>query len=278
MDSCNITSMIFDTHCHGYWKGLAHREEEVLQNMRTEGVMRSVQIGTDLESSRQALDLSRRWGSDTWCAIGLHPSNCQKYSGNSVDEWMEKLELLIPGNHEKVVGIGETGLDYFHLMRNNREEQKQMQQSFFRAHASLALRLDLPLIVHTRDAAKDTLALIKSAGIHRAIIHCFSEDLQFANDLLAWSDEVYFSFSGILTYKNAVAVQQAAHSLRLDRILIETDAPFLVPQAARERFSTNEPAFVRHVLDYLKSLRNEPPDVVEQMVWENSHSAFRIAE
>jgi len=245
--------------------------------MCSEGVTRSVQIGTDLESSRQALALARRWGRDTWCSIGLHPSDCQKYSGDSVDEWIEKLESLMPGNRDKVVGVGETGLDYYHLTRNNQEEQKQIQQNFFRAHAALALRLDLPLIVHMRDAVEDTLALIKNAGIKRAIIHCFSEDLRFAQDLLSWSDEIYFSFSGILTYKKADAVQHAARSLRLDRILIETDAPFLVPQAVRERFSTNEPAFVRHVLDYLKSLRNEPPDVVEQTVWENSNRVFRIA-
>lgn len=270
--------MIFDTHCHGYWEGLAHREEEVRRNMHSAGVMRSVQIGTDLESSRQALDLACRWGRDTWCTAGVHPTDCQRFSANSIKESIEDLEKLALANRDKIVGIGESGLDYFHLTRDNREAQKEMQHSFFRAHADLALRLDLPLIVHTRDAAQDTLALIKSSGIRQAIIHCFSEDLQFAKDLLAWSDEIYFSFSGILTYKNAVAIQQAARSLRLDRILVETDAPFLVPQAVRGKFDTNESAFVRHVLDYLKSLRDEPSDVVEQKVWENSNRVFRIAE
>jgi TatD DNase family protein len=270
--------MIFDTHCHGYWKGLAHREEEVLQNMHSAGVMRSVQIGTDLESSRQVVALARRWGSDTWCAVGVHPTDCQRFTINSIEESIENLQKLVLANRDKIVGVGETGLDYFHLTSNNREAQKEMQQSFFRAHADLALRLDLPLIVHTRDAAEDTLSLIKSAGIRRAIIHCFSEDLQFAKDLLAWSDEIYFSFSGILTYKNAVAVQNAARSLRLDRILVETDAPFLVPQAVRGKFDTNESAFVRHVLDYLKSLREEPSDVVEQTVWGNSNRVFRITD
>jgi TatD DNase family protein len=275
-ESCNITGMIFDTHCHGYWKGLAHREEEVLRNMHAVGVMRSVQIGTDLESSRQVVDLARRWGSDTWCAVGLHPADCQRFPVNSIEESMVNLEKLVLANRDKIVGVGETGLDYFHLTSNNREAQKEIQQSFFRAHAALALRLDLPLIVHTGNAGEDTLSLIKSAGICRAIIHCFSEGLQFAEDLLAWSDEIYFSFSGILTYKNAAAVQHAARSIRLDRILVETDAPFLVPQAVRGKFDTNESAFVRHVLDYLKSLRDEPSDIVEQTVWENSNRVFRI--
>jgi TatD DNase family protein len=153
-----------------------------------------------------------------------------------------------------------------------------MQQIYFRAHADLALRLDLPLIVHTRNAAEDTRRLIQGFGVRRAIIHCFSEGLRFANDLLSWSDEIYFSFSGILTYKNAAAVQDAARSIRLDRLLIETDAPFLVPQAVRNKFKTNESAFVRYVLDYLKSLREEASDVVEQTVWENSNRVFCIPE
>jgi TatD DNase family protein len=270
--------MIFDTHCHGYWKGLAQREAEVRRNMDSAGVMRSVQIGTDLEHSRQAVDLARRWGDNTWCTIGMHPTDCQQYSQQEVDAYMEKLEELIQSNRDKVVGVGETGLDYFHLIRKFRDAQKQTQQNFFRAHAALALRLDLPLIVHMRDAAKDMLSLIKSSGIKRAVIHCFSEDLPFAEELMAWSDEIYFSFSGILTYKKAVNVQNAARSLPLGRILVETDAPFLVPQAVRDQFDTNEPAFVRHVLDYLKNLRNEPPDVVEQTVWENSHRVFGIKE
>jgi TatD DNase family protein len=270
--------MIFDTHCHGYWEGLAHREEEVRRNMHSAGVLRSVQIGTDLESSRQALDLARRWGRDTWCTVGVHPTDCQRFSINSIEESSDNLERLVVANRDKIVGIGESGLDYFHLTRDNREAQIEMQHSFFRAHADLALRLDLPLIVHTRDAAGDTLNLIKRFGIRRAIIHCFSEDLQFAQDLLSWSDEIYFSFSGILTYKNAVAIQQTARSLRLDRILVETDAPFLVPQAVRGKFGTNESAFVRHVLDYLKGLREEPSDVVEQKVWENSNRVFRITD
>lgn len=269
--------MIFDTHCHGYWKGLNHREDEVRANMRAAGVARSVQIGTDLQSSQWALDLARRWGADTWCTAGVHPTDCQDTSADAAEAHVQALERLLRGNGDKVVGIGETGLDYFHLTRGSRDAQKRVQQDFFRAQAALALRVDLPLVVHTRDAAKDTVALIRETGIRRAIIHCFSEDLEFARQLLAWSEEIYFSFSGILTYPNAAAIQNAARSLPLDRILVETDAPFLVPQAVRNAQRTNESAFVRHVMDFLKTLRAEPSDVVEQAVWENSHRVFRIA-
>jgi TatD DNase family protein len=270
--------MIFDTHCHGYWRGLAHRQDEVRRNMQSAGVVRSVHIGTDLARSRDSLALAREWGAGTWCTAGVHPTGCQDQPEDSAPGYMEQLEKLAQINRDKVVGIGETGLDYFHTTRDNKEAQKKVQQAFFRAHAALALQLDLPLIIHTRDAATDTIALIKESGITRAVIHCFSENEAFARELMAWSGEIYFSFSGILTYKRSVAVQDAARSLPLNRILVETDAPFLVPQAVREAFSINEPAFTMHVMDSLKTLRGEPEDVVEQTVWQNSNRFYKIAD
>jgi TatD DNase family protein len=271
-------NMIFDTHCHGYWRGLAHRRDEVRRNMQSAGVVRSVHIGTDIARSRDSLALARDWGADTWCTAGFHPTGCQDQPEDSAPGYMEQLEEIIQGNRDKIVGIGETGLDYFHTTRDKKEAQKKAQQAFFRSHAALALRLDLPLIIHTRDAAADTIALIKESGIKRAVIHCFSENEAFARELMAWSGEIYFSFSGILTYKRSVAIQDAARSLPLDRILVETDAPFLVPQAVPDAFSTNEPAFTRHTMDFLKSLRGEPGDAVEQAVWKNSNRFFRISD
>jgi TatD DNase family protein len=268
--------MIFDTHCHAYWKGLADRQTELRSNMRAEGVLRSVQIGTGWEGSQAALALSREWGADTWCTAGIHPTGCQDLPLDSARELTERFAGLIQANRDKVVGIGETGLDYFHVTRGKEAEQKQTQLVFFCAQAELALQLDLPLIIHTRDAADDTLALIKSCGIRRAVIHCFSENLSFAHELLAWSEEIYISFSGILTYRKAQGVQDTARALRLDRILVETDAPFLVPQPMRDQFSVNEPAFTRHVMEYLKTLRSEPGDAVEQAVWDNSNLFYRV--
>jgi TatD DNase family protein len=268
--------MIFDTHCHGYWNGLVHRQDEVLRNMRAEGVTRSVQIGTGLDRSRQALALSRNWGHDTWCAAGVHPSSCQELPASSAPELMAQFEELIRANRDKMVAVGETGFDYFHVTRGKEAPQKQAQRAFFAAQAELALRLNLPLVIHTRDAAADTIALIKEHGVQRAVIHCFSEDLAFAHELMRWSGEIYFSFSGILTYTRAIPVQEAARALPLNRILVETDAPYLVPQVLRDKFTTNEPAFTRHIMDFLKTLRSEPVEMVEQTVWENSNTFFRI--
>jgi TatD DNase family protein len=268
--------MIFDTHCHAYWNSLANRHPELRANMHAEGVLRSVQIGTGWETSQAALSLSREWSADTWCTAGIHPTGCQDLPQDTARKLMELFAGLVKANPDKVVGIGETGLDYYHLTRGKESNQKQTQLVFFRAQAELAQELDLPLIIHTRDAAEDTVALIKALGIKRAVIHCFSENLAFAQELLEWSGEIYFSFSGILTYRKSQGVQDAASALKLDRILVETDAPFLVPQPMRDQSSVNEPAFTRHVLECLKMLRSEPGDAVEQAVWDNSNRFYRI--
>jgi TatD DNase family protein len=268
--------MIFDTHCHGYWNGLNNRQSEVRKSMRAASVGRSVHVGVDWELSRMALELARNWGDQTWCSVGLHPTSCQELPASSAQDWAERFERLVRRNRDKVVAIGEIGLDYYHLTPGKEAVQKETQQEFFRAQTALSLQLDLPVIIHSRNAAGETLSLLKECGIERAVIHCFSENLVFAQDLLSWSDEVYFSFSGILTYKNAAAVQNAARNLPLGRILVETDAPFLVPQAVRDSFTINEPAFVRHVMDHLKTLRSESGDMVERKVWENSNRFFRL--
>ena len=268
--------MIIDTHCHAYWEELAAREGEVRKNMLAAGVTHSVQIGANLETSRLALELADRWGFGTWCTAGIHPTDCQDLAVESTDNIARELEALFLGRRDKVVGIGETGLDYYHLTKGKEVAQKETQHAFFSAQAALAQRLDLPLVIHSRDAAEDTVRLIRENGVKRAVIHCFSQDLRFAEELREWSDEIFFSFSGVLDYKSAAAIQEAARKLPLDRILVETDSPFLVPQAVRNKTHVNEPAFTRHVMDFLKTLRYEPPEVIENTIWENSHRFFRI--
>jgi len=268
--------MIFDTHSHAYWRGLEHREDEVRANMSAAGVCGSIQIGADIESSRLALDVATRWGADTWCTVGIHPSDCQDTPIDSCEKIVRELDRLRENQRDKVVGIGETGLDYYHLTPGKEVPQKKSQFAFFAAQAAWARRLDLPLVIHTRDAAADTVRVIKENGVRRAVIHCFSEDACFAEELMNWSEEIYFSFSGILTYKNARAIQDTAVSLPLERILVETDSPFLIPAGAHGENGVNEPAFTRYVMDFLKTLRPESPEIVEQTVWDNSHAFFRI--
>ena len=246
--------------------------------MSAAGVCGVIQIGADIESSRLALDMAIRWGSDTWCTVGIHPTDCQDLAAGSCETAVQELEWLWKNHKDKVVGIGETGLDYYHLTPGKEPYQKETQFIFFAAHARLAQRLNLPLVIHTRDAAVDTVRLIGENGVRRAVIHCFSEDYCFAEALMNWSEGIYFSFSGILTYKNARPIQETAAYLPLNRILVETDSPFIIPAGAGGKNMVNEPAFTRYVLDALKALRSEPPEIVEQTVWENSRVFFNLPD
>jgi len=266
--------MIFDTHCHAYWKGLIERIDEVKERMETENVVRSVQVGTNVRTNTQALSLARHWGENSWCAAAIHPSSCQDLPEEGVQDWIADLRIFIENNRDKVVAVGETGLDYYHLAKKRESFQKKVQRAYFRAHADLASSLGLPLIIHMRSATDDTLDLIKKCDIRKAVIHCFHEERAFAEECLKWSDDIYFSFSGILTYPREQALRETACYLPLERILVETDTPFLVPEAVRGTIKLNEPACTRYVLECLQQIRSESADVVEQTVWDNSNRFF----
>ena len=156
-------------------------------------------------------------------------------------------------------------------MENLSEKAKNQiinQQAWWIMQWELACKYDLPLVIHTRDARDATLTFMKEQGIGRCVMHCFSEDWDFAKELLELSDEIYFSFSGILTYKNAPKIQEAASRIPLNRILIETDAPFLSPQPVRG--TINEPSNTRYVLDKLCEVQSESREEIENTVYENS--------
>lgn len=182
---------------------------------------------------------------------------------------VENFEKLILENRDIIVAIGETGFDHHYLDGSNdgknsvdfshlsdrAKMQIENQKKWWLIQWELAKKYDLPLVIHTRDARDDTLAFMKNNQINRCVMHCFSEDWNFAHELLEFSDEIYFSFSGILTYKNSQNIQEAAMKIPLDRILIETDSPFLSPQEVRG--SVNEPANTRYILEKLCELRGE---------------------
>lgn len=191
-----------------------------------------------------------------------------------IPEMTTSLEELLVQNREYVVAIGEIGFDYYHLDAEKQEEQKETQRLLFFAMTGLALKYDLPVVIHTREARADTIRYIKESGIRKAIIHCFSEDYEFARELMEYSDGIYFSFSGILTYKKSLAIQEAARLLPLEKVLIETDAPFLSPQVVRG--TVNESANVRHTLDFLQDLRSESDSEIERIVFENSLRVYGI--
>ncbi len=271
--------MIFDTHSHCYWDTLEPRIDDVLANMYQKWVTKAVQIGCDVESSLKAISLARRFPWVLYATVGHHPETAQDVSRYSSIEGYEK---LIIDNRDIIVAVGETWFDHHYLdgsdggnVRLNMstlslkaQEQIKNQEAWFVMQWELACKYDLPLVIHTRDARDKTLEFMKQEGIDRCVMHCFSEDWDFASDLLDFSPEIYFSFSGIVTYKNAPKIQEAAAKIPLDRILIETDSPFLAPQSVRG--TVNEPSNTRHVLEKLCELRDESAEEIEKIVYENS--------
>lgn len=284
--------MIFDTHAHCYWDTLEPRIEDIVLSMQSAWVMKAVQIGCDIESSLKAIALAQRFPDVFYATVWYHPETAQDIPfiverktlhecEDSETCWpcdaFIEMKKIIEENREYIVGIGETGFD-FHYLSDDPEKaalQKVFQEVWFGEQWGLAQKYDLPLIIHTRDARDTTLKYIKEQGITRCVMHCFSEDLDFAQELLDFSDEIYFSFSGILTYKNAPKIQETAAKIPLNRILIETDAPFLAPQPVRG--SVNEPKNTRYVLEKLCELRSEASKEIEQVVYENSLRFYKRA-
>lgn len=189
-----------------------------------------------------------------------------------------------------IVAVGECGFDFHYLDGTNggqnlidlenlsekAESQILNQKKWFLAEWELAKKYNLPLVIHTRDAYNETLEFMQKNYISRAVMHCYSEDPDFARSLLDFSDEIYFSFSGVVTYKKSDKVRETVKILPLDRILVETDSPFLAPQPVRGQVC--EPAFTRMNLEMVQSLRSESPEEVEHQVYKNSLRFYSLCE
>lgn len=224
--------MFTDSHCHLDFPGLVEQLPDILNRMREALVSRALCISVQLEDFHKVLALAENHN-NLWATAGVHPD----YE-DILEPTVEKLLEL--AKHPKVIGIGETGLDYFRL-KGDLEWQRQR----FRVHLRAANLCSKPVIVHTRAAGDDTLRILLEENIQGCggVIHCFTETLEFARKALDFG--MYLSFSGIVSFKNAADLREVAKFAPLDRILIETDSPYLAPVPHRGK--TNEPSFVPHV-------------------------------
>jgi TatD DNase family protein len=254
--------MLVDSHCHVDFPELAEREPEVLAAMAANGVGQAICVGVRIEDFPRLRALVGRHP-EYWASVGVHPDNtgCEEPDINRLCELADD---------PKVVAIGETGLDY-HWHKDAPEWQRER----FRTHIRAAKACGKPIIVHMREAAADTLRILREedAGACGGVMHCFTESLDVAEAALALG--LYISFSGIITFRNAVALKAVAAGVPLDRLLIETDSPYLAP--APHRGKTNEPAWVKHVAEELAALRGMPFAAIEQATTENFFRLFRHA-
>lgn len=248
---------LIDSHCHLNFDGLKENLPEVLQRMSEQEVKQALAISVSRQSFAEVLEIAEAH-EHIYCTIGVHPDDPDA-------EEFSVAEMLEAAKHEKVVGIGETGLDYYWCKGDLAWQHKR-----FADHIEAANRSSLPVIVHTRDAAADTLAILKECQTNSGVIHCFSEDVAFAKAALDLG--LYISFSGIVTFKNAPLIQEAAKYVPDDRILVETDSPFLAPVPKRGK--PNEPSYVRHTAEFVAKLRGQTLEEVANATTENFYRLF----
>ncbi|KVA75129.1 TatD family hydrolase [Burkholderia ubonensis] len=258
--------MFVDSHCHINFKGLADRLPAVLENMREHDVTHALCVSVDFETLPEVLAIAEAHD-NVYASVGVHPDH------EDVRE-PTLAELIELAAHPKVVAIGETGLDYYRLEGRSIADM-EWQRERFRTHIRAAHATLKPLIIHTRSSSEDTLRIMaeERAAVPGGVMHCFTEPWPVAEQALA--QNFHISLSGIVTFKNATDVQDVARRVPLDRLLIETDSPYLAPVPYRGK--PNEPAYVSHVGRFIASERGIAVEALADATTQNFFRLFKIA-
>lgn len=252
--------MLIDTHCHLDFPEFEQDRQEVIRRARDSGIGYIVNIGSSITGSRKSVELAEEYDF-IYAAAGLHPHEADAFDAAA----QVALESLAAG--KKVVAIGETGLDYY---RNY--SAAESQKKLFRYSVGLARKLDKPLVIHSRQAQDDTLGILKEEAVRRAVVHCFSGDAAFLNECLALG--FLISFTCNITYKKAQALRETVRATPLERMMLETDAPFLSPEAFRGR--RNEPAYVLKLAEEVARIKEIDLDQVCRITTENAKRFFNL--
>lgn len=253
--------MFIDTHCHLNYKPLSKKIPQVVSEAHNQGVEKLICIGTNLESSRESVHIAGNF-ENVYAAVGIHPNDCE----NAPEDWKEQIIDL--AGHSKVVGIGETGVDLYRS-----KDTLELQKEFFAEHINLARSLDLPVIIHNRQADKAVMEVLEELEYEKFVMHCYSSDADYAEKVLELGGKI--SFTGNITY-NSKKRSQAVQKIPLDRIMVETDAPFLTPSQVRDSNNYNQPAFVTYVAEKIARLKNVELDEVEKVTTQNAIQFFSL--
>ncbi len=257
--------MYIDSHCHINFPELSARLPEIFAKMAENQVTHALCVSVDMPDFPQVRELAEQYP-NVYASVGVHP-DYEETPEVSVDD------LVRMSDHPKIIAIGETGLDYYRL-----EGDLEWQRERFRTHIRASRATGKPLIIHTRSASEDTIRIMREegagidAGGAGGVMHCFTESLQVAEAAMEMG--FYISFSGIVTFKNAKDLQAVARAVPLERMLIETDAPYLAPVPFRGKM--NEPGFVRHVAEFLATLKELPLEQVASATTGNFFKLFKI--
>jgi TatD DNase family protein len=255
--------MLVDSHCHLDFPELRADLAGVLSRMNDNGVSHALTISTTLETFPAVREVAHAHA-NVWCSAGVHPDEQRDGREASLEE------LLAMGSDPRVVAIGETGLDYYRLTGD-----LEWQRERFRTHIRAARKLAKPLVIHTRASAEDTLRVMREEGAEEVggVMHCFTETMEVAEGAMAMG--FHISFSGIVTFKNAKDLKEVAKRVPAERMLVETDSPYLAPVPHRGK--PNQPAFVKHVADEVAALRGVAVEDVARATTENFFRLFRHA-
>jgi TatD DNase family protein len=253
---------LIDSHCHLEYEGLAEDQSGVLERARAAGVAGFLNISTRRSEWERVVATAQR-EPDVWASVGIHPHEADQHADLGASELREA------AGHPKVVGLGESGLDYYYD-----KSDRSVQQALFRTHIGVARETGLPVIIHTRDAEDDTIVILEDElgkGAFPALIHCFTASAGFGRRVIELGLSV--SLSGIVTFKNARELQDFAKEIPSDRLLVETDSPFLAPVPHRGK--TCEPAYVRNTAEFVAGLRGETVEHLAETTSRNFHALFR---
>ena len=255
-------SYLVDSHCHLDFPDFEGKLPELRAAMKANGVTHALCISTSIAGFPKVREIASQHN-NFWCSVGVHPDT-------EGEQEATQAELVSLAAHPKVVAIGETGLDYFRL-----KGDLEWQRERFRRHIRAAREVGKPLVIHTRAAPEDTLRVMREENASDAggVFHCFTESLDMARAAIDMG--FYISFSGIVTFKNAKDLKDVARLLPLDRILVETDSPYLAPVPHRGR--VNQPALVKHVAEEVARLRGDTFENISRVTSENFFRLFRIA-
>ncbi|WOE74027.1 TatD family hydrolase [Alterisphingorhabdus coralli] len=257
--------MLVDSHCHLNYEGMTEDQPELLARARGAGVTAMLNISTRESEWGDVIATAER-EDDVWASVGIHPHEADDHEDLALER------LIAASEHPRVVGIGETGLDYYYD-----HSDRQRQQDSMRLHIAAARETGLPMIIHMRDAEEDTIRILgeeRERGLFPCLIHCFTAGQAFADQMLHW--DIPLSLSGIVTFKNARELQDVARKIPSDKLLIETDSPFLAPVPHRGK--RGEPAYVRDTGEFVANLRGEEPQKLFEATALNFYQLFNKAQ
>ena len=252
---------IFDTHAHYDSDSFDEDRENVIKELKENGVIGVLNCGSDLYGLRKSVELAKEFDM-FYAAVGIHPENADEFNEDVVKEIKEFVK------NEKVKAIGEIGLDYYWEENPPREVQKEV----FRAQMKLADELNLPVVIHDRDAHKDTLEIMKEFPNVIGVVHCFSGSVEFAKECIKLG--YYIGFTGVLTFKNAKKLVDVCREIPAERILVETDCPFMAPVPFRGK--RNKSDYIEYIIDKMSEIRGISGEEMNEILLNNKKRLFKI--